>query len=124
MDRKKLIFFASSDPDANPNPAWSAYHFAQVAARSELEAEVRLAGDAVRLALPEFSPSSPRSEEVLEKARKAAVEGSFLVSFCPGCVEKHALADEDVESVGGIQRPLGDILTEVAEGRSVLIHMG
>lgn len=46
----RLIFFASSDPAANQKPIWSAYHFAEVASRAGLDAEVRLAGDAVRVA--------------------------------------------------------------------------
>ncbi len=50
MSRKKLIFFASDDPGSNPKPAWSAYHFAEVATKAGLEAEVRLAGDGVRVA--------------------------------------------------------------------------
>lgn len=80
MDRKRLIFFASADPDVNPDPAWSAYHFAQVAARSELDAEVRLAGDAVKVALPDFTATTPTGEELLEKARQGA-NGPFLVSL-------------------------------------------
>ena len=46
----RLIFFASADPAADPKPIWSAYHFAEVASRAGLDAEVRLAGDAVRVA--------------------------------------------------------------------------
>lgn len=34
------------------------------------------------------------------------------------------LSDDDVNGIGGVQRNLGDILTEVAEGRSELIYMG
>lgn len=46
----RLIFFASSDPGSHPKPIWSAYHFAEVATRAGLDAEVRLAGDAVLVA--------------------------------------------------------------------------
>ncbi len=80
MDRKKLIFFASSDPATDPGPTWSAYHFAQVAARTKLDAEVRLAGDAVRVALPDFAPTTPTGKELLEKVRMGA-GGPFLVSL-------------------------------------------
>jgi hypothetical protein len=31
---------------------------------------------------------------------------------------------EQVEAIGGMQRPLAEILTEVAEGRSDLTYMG
>lgn len=50
VSRKHLVFFASADPRSNPGPAWSAYHFATVATSAGLDAEVRLAGDAVRVA--------------------------------------------------------------------------
>jgi hypothetical protein len=67
MIRRKLIFFASADPGSNPDPAWSAYHFAEVAARAGLEAEVRLAGDAVKVALPKGIVASARGRELREK---------------------------------------------------------
>ncbi len=78
--RKKLIFFAASDPAENPNPAWSAYHFAEVAAKAGLEAEVRLAGDAVRVALPDVGGSSPKGEQLSEKVRQGPA-AKFFVSL-------------------------------------------
>jgi hypothetical protein len=80
MPRKRLIFFTSADPRDNPRPAWSAYHFAQVAGRAGLEAEVRLAGDAVRLAQPDGIAASPQGDELREKAR-AGADAPFLVSL-------------------------------------------
>lgn len=80
MTRKKLIFFASANPAQNPGPSRSAYHFAEVAAAAGLEAEVRLAGDAVRLALPEAIASTPQGDELRTKI-KSAVDGPFLVSL-------------------------------------------
>ncbi len=77
--RKKLIFFASADPAENPKPAWSAYHFAEVATKAGLDAEVRLAGDAVRVARPELMAASPRAEDLREKVRSGA--GRFFVSL-------------------------------------------
>ncbi|MFP5327357.1 MAG: hypothetical protein ACLGHT_07730, partial [Acidimicrobiia bacterium] len=78
--RRKLIFFASSDPRDNPRPAWSAYHFATVAAGAGLDAEVRLAGDAVRLAQPGGIADTPQGDELREKV-KAGADGPFLVSL-------------------------------------------
>ena len=78
MERRKLVFFAAADPRVNPNPAWSAYHFAKVAGESGLEAEVRLAGDAVRLAQPDGIVESPRGAELRDKSRAG---GPFLVSL-------------------------------------------
>jgi hypothetical protein len=34
------------------------------------------------------------------------------------------VSEEQVDGIGGVQRGLADILTEVAEGRSTLIHLG
>ena len=80
MSRRKLIFFASADPRTNPSPSWSAYHFANVAAGAGLEAEVRLAGDAVRLAQPDGIAQTPQGDELREKV-KAGVDAPFLVSL-------------------------------------------
>lgn len=80
MTRKRLIFFAAADTRENPGPAWSAYHFAEVATAAGLEAEVRLAGDAVRLAQPDGTADSPKGEELRRKA-KAGADGPFLVSL-------------------------------------------
>ncbi len=79
-ERKKLIFFVSADPTENPNPAWSAYHFAEVAAKAGLEAEVRLAGDGVRVAHLDSLDGSWRAVELRDKA-KAGVDAPFLVSL-------------------------------------------
>ncbi len=79
-ERKKLIFFVSSDPRENPNPAWSAYHFAEVAAKAGLEAEVRLAGDGVRVAHLDSLGESRRALELRDKA-KAGADAPFLVSL-------------------------------------------
>jgi hypothetical protein len=80
MDRKRLIFFTSKDPGVDPGPAWSAYHFAGVAAKAGLEAEVRLAGDAVLVAKSERVQVSPKGEELVRKAKDGSA-GAFLVSL-------------------------------------------
>lgn len=51
-ERRKLIFFTNSDPAEAPQRIETAYHFANIAAKAGLTAEVRLAGDAVKVALP------------------------------------------------------------------------
>lgn len=78
--RKLLVFFAAADPRHDPGPAWSAYHFAKVATRAGLQAEVRLAGDAVRVAQPDGVAESPKGDELRDKAR-AGVGAPFLVSL-------------------------------------------
>lgn len=80
MSRMHLVFFASADPRSNPGPAWSAYHFATVAARAGLDAEVRLAGDAVRVAQPDGIEDSERGKELRAKV-EAGAGGPFLVSL-------------------------------------------
>lgn len=80
MARRKLIFFASADPGTNPKPAWSAYHFARVAGDAGLEAEVRLAGDAVRVAQPGCIAETAPGPDLAERVA-AGVDGPFLVSL-------------------------------------------
>lgn len=80
MVRKHLIFFTATDPRFDPGPAWSAYHFAEVAGRAGLAAEVRLAGDAVRVAQPDGIRNSDRGRELRAKV-EAGAGGPFLVSL-------------------------------------------
>ncbi len=79
-DRRRLIFFAAADPRYEPRPAWSAYHFAAVASAAGLDAEVRLAGDAVRVAQEGGIEDSPLGNELRGKARDGQ-DGPFLVSL-------------------------------------------
>ena len=58
MARRKLIFFTTSDPAADPSGLFRAYHFAGVAASAGLEAEVRLAGEAVTVTDPAVLPDT------------------------------------------------------------------
>ncbi len=80
VTRMKLIFFASADPRLDPKPAWSAYHFAEVASRAGLEAEVRLAGDAVLVSRPDGVAATSRGAELQAKAHREASQ-PFLVSL-------------------------------------------
>jgi len=80
MPRRKLIFFAGADTRTNPRPSWSAYHFATVAANAGLDAEVRLAGDAVRLAQPDGIADSEPGDQLRQKV-KESVDARFLVSL-------------------------------------------
>ena len=80
MSRRKLIFFAGADPRTDPRPSWSAYHFATVAAGAGLEAEVRLAGDAVRLAQPGGIAEGDQGDQLRQKV--ADSQGApFVVSL-------------------------------------------
>ena len=77
--RKRLIFFASADPRERPDPTRNAFHFAGVAASAGLEAEVRLAGDAVLVAKGQVADTD-RGREAAEYAVR--LEGrSHLVSL-------------------------------------------
>jgi predicted peroxiredoxin len=77
--RRRLIFFTTADPRSDPGPAGQAYHFASVAARTGLEAEVRLAGDAVRVAQPDGVAPTPAGHALRERALEASVP--YLVSL-------------------------------------------
>ena len=80
MTRRRLIFFSAADPRENPRPAWSAYHFADVAAKAGLEAEVRLAGDAVRVVQPGGIAATPIGEQLREKVQ-AEASRPYVVSL-------------------------------------------
>lgn len=34
------------------------------------------------------------------------------------------VSEQQIEAIGGVERGLADVLTEVAEGRSTMIHLG
>ena len=74
---RRLIFFTTADPRTDPGPAGQAYHFASVAARTGLDAEVRLAGDAVRLARPDGFGDGAEGRALRARALEDA---PFLVS--------------------------------------------
>ena len=80
MSRRKLIFFTTADPLEDVGSVFRAYHFAGVAAKSGLDAEVRLAGPAVNVAKSGSLPDTERGRDVLEKVR-AGLDAPFKVSF-------------------------------------------
>ena len=79
MERRKLVFFAGLDPAVSTRPAFMAYHFASVAHQTGLEAEVRLAGDAVEI-LKEGGVPDPGANKRLLSYMNEAVEGGLFVS--------------------------------------------
>ena len=80
-NRRKLIFFTTADPRTDPGALFRAYHFAHVAAQSGLEAEVRLAGEAVSVIDPSVLPATDQGRDVRTRIEQAAAERSFLVSL-------------------------------------------
>lgn len=78
MQRRKLVF-AGLDPTVSTRPVFMAYHFATVAQRSGLEAEVRLAGDAVAV-LEEGGIPDPGYNKRLINYMSEAVENGLFVS--------------------------------------------
>lgn len=80
MARRKLIFFTTSDPAADPGGLFRAYHFAGVAASAGLEAEVRLAGEAVTVTDPAVLPDTDLGRDVRDKVAGGA-GAAFQVSF-------------------------------------------
>jgi len=78
--RRKLIFFTTADPRNDCGALFRAYHFAMAAATAGLEAEVRLAGDAVAVADLEVIPDTEMGRDVRQKVASGR-EASFAVSF-------------------------------------------
>lgn len=79
--RRKLIFFTTADPRTDPGALFRAYHFANVAAQSGLEAEVRLAGEAVSVTDISVLPDTEQGRDVRSRVEEAVADGPFLVSL-------------------------------------------
>ena len=123
MKRMKLIFFVGANPASDAGRLSAAYRFASAATGAELQAEVRLAGDAVLAADPAFLATVHGADDLRDRIDQAASQG-LDVSVCPRSTETRGINDEQVAAIGARPRPLADILVEVAEGRSVLVHVG
>ena len=123
MDRKRLIFFVGANPAVDAGRLAAAYRFATAAISADIDAEVRLAGDAVLAADPAFVATVEGADDLRDRIDRASGEG-VRISVCPKSTESRGINDEQVAAIGAYARPLTDILTEVAEGRSVLVHVG
>jgi alkyl hydroperoxide reductase subunit AhpF len=77
---RKLIFFCSADPREDTGPFFRAYHFANVAANSGLEAEVRFAGPAVDVTDLDTLPSTEAGDLIRQKIGES-VDAKFDVSL-------------------------------------------
>jgi sulfur relay (sulfurtransferase) complex TusBCD TusD component (DsrE family) len=123
VDRRKLIFFVGANPATDPDRLSTAYRFASAAAGAALEAEVRLAGDAVLVADPAFIATVEGADALRQRIDRAP-QDRVDVSVCPYSTEARGINEEQVAAIGARPRLLSDILVEVAEGTSVLVHVG
>ncbi len=80
MTRRKLIFFTTADPRTDPGAIFRAYHFANVAAQAGLQAEVRVAGEAVAVADEAVFGDDDRGRDVKQRVA-AGADAAFAVSF-------------------------------------------
>lgn len=80
MSQRKLIFFTSADPRTNTRAFFIAYHFANVASKQGIQAEVRLAGSAVDVADLDVLPSNEAGDEIRKKIRES-IDAPFDVTF-------------------------------------------
>lgn len=78
--RRKLVFFTTADPRSDVNALFRAYHFATVATSEGLEAEVRLAGEAVSVADLDVIPRTELGRDVRKRVA-AGADALFEVSF-------------------------------------------
>lgn len=78
MQHRRLVFFAGLDPAISTRPAFMAYHFAMVAHREGLEAEVRLAGDAVDILKDGGVPDPGPNKRLLAYMNEAVETGLFV----------------------------------------------
>jgi len=77
---RKLIFFCSADPREETGAFFRAYHFANVAAKSGLEAEVRLAGPAVDVTNLDTLPNDDAGDLIRTKIGES-FDAKFDVSL-------------------------------------------
>lgn len=77
---RKLIFFTSADPQTDTGAFSRAYHFANVASKQGIEAEVRLAGSAVGLADLDSLPNDQAGDDLRQKIRES-IDAPFDVTF-------------------------------------------
>lgn len=77
---RKLIFFCSADPREDTGAFFRAYHFANVAAKEGVEAEVRLAGPAVDVTDLDTLPNDDAGDLIRTKIRES-IDAPFDVSF-------------------------------------------
>ncbi|MGH9150426.1 MAG: DsrE family protein [Acidimicrobiales bacterium] len=122
MDRRKLVFFVTADPATGASRVTSAYHLALAAAASGLQAEVRLAGDAVLVADPAYVATLGAGQVLRRQADQARRDG-VAVSVCPRSMADRGVGAGQVAAIGAVPRLLGEVLVEVAEGRSVLVAL-
>ena len=122
MHRKRLIFFVTADPAAEPSTVAAAYHFANAAAAADLDAEVRLAGDAVLVADPAYVARVDGIESLRQRV-DATADGHVDVTVCPRSVDARGIRQDQLTGIRARPRPLREILVEVAEGTSVLIYV-
>lgn len=122
MPRKRLIFFVTADPGCDPSPVAAAYHFANAAASADLDAEVRLAGDAVLVADPAYVASVEIAQSLRERV-DAAADRHVDVTVCAESVDARGIRQDQLSGIGARPRPLREILVEVAEGTSVLVYV-
>ena len=80
MTRRRLIFFTTADPRTDVGALFRAYHFATVASSAGLEAEVRLAGEAVSVADLDVIPDTEMGRDVRQRVA-AGCDAPFSVSF-------------------------------------------
>jgi sulfur relay (sulfurtransferase) complex TusBCD TusD component (DsrE family) len=123
MKRMKLVFFVGTNPAEDTSRLSAAYRFASAAAEADIDAEVRLAGDAVLVADPAFVATVPGAVDLRRQLDDAAAR-RIRVSVCPRSVERRGINDDQVTAIGAQPRALSEILVDVAEGRSVLVHVG
>ena len=119
MKRMKLIFFVGANPADDAGRLSAAYRFASAAHGADLAAEVRLAGDAVLAADPAFVATVPGADDLRNGMDRASLQ-SLDIWVCPRSTERCGINDEQVAAIGARPRDL----FEVAEGRSVLVHLG
>jgi predicted peroxiredoxin len=123
VKRMRLVFIVSTGPAKDASRVSAAYHLASVADAAGVDAEVRLADDALLAADPAYV-ATVRGADQLRNRIDSALSSRVAVSVCPCSMERLGINDEQVAAIGARSRPLSDILIEVAEGSSVLVHLG
>lgn len=72
---RTLVFFAAKDPLEDPDPVRNAFAFALTARKSDLPAEVRLAGGALNALRDDRIPAGAKGDRLRKSLGDAAAMG-------------------------------------------------
>jgi predicted peroxiredoxin len=112
MDKRKIIFYSSTGPDADDG-AWRAFRYAERAANADVEAEIVLVGPATGLMRRD---ARNRLEGKVRDSVDAVLAMDVPIWLSPGCAEYRGVTDVDLKETGAAVREMGEMFQDIAAG--------